>query len=200
MDAISGDGDYTLADVMDDFIFLLVKRDAKLNEFDEIFEYMLGAEALNGALDVNVYNPIKRLTTNCDNYFGFSSVNEACIQQLCDKMYAYVVMSYDLGTRIKNGKLANYIGNYAKYTQAVQKLSTSQENGIENKFFGAFRGKELERRIDPKELKKKQTKLKKKSMDETKEEMMEKLDKCEYSFGVRFNYWQTEEDLIGIFK
>merc|ERR1712154_550894 len=81
MDTICGeDGDYTLADVMDDFIFLLVKRDAKLNEFDQIFDYMLGAEALNGALDINVYNPIKRLQSN-NNFFGFASVNEACIQQ-----------------------------------------------------------------------------------------------------------------------
>eukprot|EP00484_Ammonia_sp_Unknown_P002049 CAMPEP_0197021952 /NCGR_PEP_ID=MMETSP1384-20130603/2834_1 /TAXON_ID=29189 /ORGANISM="Ammonia sp." /LENGTH=1167 /DNA_ID=CAMNT_0042449889 /DNA_START=36 /DNA_END=3539 /DNA_ORIENTATION=+ len=113
LSAISGDGEYTLSDVMDDFIHLLTKHDVRYGEFSKVYQYIIGEDAMDGKLDENIesFDLLRRIRFSHDSvddaefikkyYFGFKSVKEITIQQLCDKMYCYLVHSYDIAARLK---------------------------------------------------------------------------------------------------
>merc|ERR1712154_138329 len=157
MAVISGEDDediddedkYLVEDVMNDFIFLCVKRDDKLNEFDAMRAQILKEIKV---IDLDLYNPLvgKR------EYFGFDdNVNEVCFEQLCDKMYCYFVLCFDAGARLKKGlKLSDCAGQ--KYKDCVDLLNANCKIvSNENKYFDGFDVNNLDIRIDTKALKKK---------------------------------------------
>jgi len=114
VEAISGDDDdekYTLSDVMDDFLHVLNKHDTRYGELSKVQRIVLGKDGMDGALASEALRSriLQRIRCahNSDDdevlekyYFGFSSVKEISLQQLCDKMYVYLVHSYDLAVKL----------------------------------------------------------------------------------------------------
>eukprot|EP01083_Nonionella_stella_P171848 587962_1 len=191
MDTISGDGEYTLSDVMDDLIHVIAKHDIRYGEFSKVFSYIIGSEALNGVLDVNTFDLMRRCVS-CDDlsdvsakYYGFKSVKEISAQQICDKIYCALVCSARLNKSayraldkkygiaedaqddngfVKEKSISSYVGckQYREYKQLLD-----AKNG-NDKFHYKLNVERLETRVDPKELKIKLAKEKRERLREEK--------------------------------
>ena len=99
---------YPLCEVMDDFIHLVFTHDVRYGEFNKVSKYMLCLKAMDGKLDKEMNEFILQRNRFCHDdgskinelYFGFKSVKEITIQQLCDKMYCYFTNSYDIASKL----------------------------------------------------------------------------------------------------
>ena len=112
-----GDGDddeeeerYTLSDVMSDFVHILTVHDRRYGEFRKLYDHFVGDDALGGAVE-DVAGTVDVAVRSAESagfdaverkrrYFGFESVNEILIQQLCDSMYSYLLRGYDTASRL----------------------------------------------------------------------------------------------------
>jgi len=113
-----GDGDddeeederYTLSDVMSDFVHILMVHDRRYGEFQRIYKYMMSDDGLKGPIEdeAGTVDVVVRSASSHSfddesrkqKYFGFRSVNEILIQQLCDSMYSYLVRGYATASRL----------------------------------------------------------------------------------------------------
>ena len=207
---------------MDDVVHCLTKHDVRYGEFSTVHLHVLGENAMNGKFEEEEDDFVLKLIernrrchdidadTLSESYFGFKSVKEIAIQQLCDKMYCYLVKSYDIAARlskdgytaldsklglkqkpghgqgdddekdieslVKEKDIASYVGT-KHFPQYAALLSADRKdhggNGNENgkKFYLSFNVKDLETRIDPRELNTKRAKDKKEKKRREKAEV-----------------------------